>query len=60
VPTIRLAALAGVPVPLHESGLRLMSALYGRDFETENDILPQLGTLSREMLNVKEPCRPGL
>ncbi|RYY60922.1 MAG: hypothetical protein EOO24_59440, partial [Comamonadaceae bacterium] len=33
VPTIRLAALAGVPVPLHDSGLRVMSALYGRDFE---------------------------
>jgi opine dehydrogenase len=50
VPTIRLAALAGVPVPLHESGLRLMSALYGRDFEAENDILPQLGALSQTML----------
>ncbi len=50
VPTIRLAALAGVPVPLHESGVRLMSALYGRDFAAENDILPRLGTLTREML----------
>ena len=50
VPTIRLAALAGVPVPLHESGVRLMSALYGRDFAAENDILPRLGPLSREML----------
>jgi opine dehydrogenase len=50
VPTIRLAALAGVPVPLHESGVRLMSALYGRDFTAENDILPRLGTLTREML----------
>ena len=50
VPTIRLAALAGVPAPLHESGVRLMSALYGRDFEAENDILPRLGPLSREML----------
>jgi opine dehydrogenase len=50
VPTIRLAALAGVPVPLHEGGVRLMSALYGRDFAAENDILPLLGPLSREML----------
>ncbi len=50
VPTIRLAALAGVPVPLHESGVRLMSALYGRDFTAENDILPRLGTLTRDML----------
>ena len=47
---IRLAALADVPVPMHEGGVRLMSALYGRDFAAENDILPQLGALSREML----------
>jgi opine dehydrogenase len=50
VPTIRLAKIAGVPAPLHEAGLWLMSALYGRDFETENDILPELGELSRETL----------
>lgn len=50
VPTIRLAELASVPVPLHESGLRIMSALYGRDFAAENDILSELGPLSREML----------
>ncbi|WP_158808529.1 NAD/NADP octopine/nopaline dehydrogenase family protein [Beijerinckia sp. L45] len=51
VPTIRLAALANVHVPLHASGLNLMSALYGRDFESENDILPLLGPLSLTMLN---------
>lgn len=51
VPTLKLAALAGVPAPLHLSGLRLMSALYSRDFEGENDILPLLGELSLEMLN---------
>lgn len=50
VPTIRLAALVKVPVPLHESGVRLMSALYDRDFAAENDILPHLGALSRDML----------
>lgn len=50
VPTIRLAALAGVPVPLHKAGVTLMSALYGRDFAAENDILPQLGALSLTML----------
>lgn len=49
-PTIRLADIAGVAVPLHESGLRIMSALYGRDFATENDILPRLGALTRDMM----------
>lgn len=49
-PTISIAHIAGVKVPLHESGLCLMSALYGRDFAAENDILPSLGRLTREML----------
>jgi opine dehydrogenase len=51
VPLLRLAAIVGAPVPLHESGIKIMSALYGRNFETENDILPQLGVLTREMLS---------
>ena len=50
VPTLRLAALAGVPAPLHAGGIAIFSALYGRDFAAENDILPALGPLSREML----------
>lgn len=50
VPTIRLANLAGVPVPLHEGGIAMMSALYGRDFVAENDILPRLGDLSAALL----------
>ncbi len=50
VPTIRLAVIAGVPVPLHEAGLRLISALYGRDFEVENDVLPRIEPLSLAML----------
>jgi opine dehydrogenase len=45
-PTIRLAQVAGVPAPLHEAGVRIMSALYGRDFAAENDILPALGDLA--------------
>jgi opine dehydrogenase len=49
-PTIRLAEIAGAPAPLHEAGLRLMSALYARDFKAQNDILPQLGPLSLAML----------
>jgi opine dehydrogenase len=50
VPTIRLAALVGVSTPLHEGGVQLISALYGRDFAAENDILPQLGALSLTLL----------
>ncbi|MBV9784555.1 MAG: NAD/NADP octopine/nopaline dehydrogenase family protein [Acidisphaera sp.] len=43
VPTVRLAGIAGVPVPLHAGGVAIFSALYGRDFAAENDILPALG-----------------
>ena len=50
VPTLELAALMGVPMPLHEAGVRTMSALYGRNFAGENDLLPALGRLSREIL----------
>lgn len=44
-PTVCLAKVVGVAVPLHEAGVRMMSALYGRDFVAENDILPVLGDL---------------
>ena len=43
VPTEMLAKAAGVAVPLHSGGIDLCSALYGRDFRGENDILPGLG-----------------
>ncbi|CAH1696681.1 2-dehydropantoate 2-reductase [Hyphomicrobiales bacterium] len=42
LPTIGIARVAGVPIPLHEAGINLFSALYGREFRTENDILPEL------------------
>ncbi len=45
-PTVCLARAVGVPVPLHEAGVHVFSALYGRDFAAENDILPALGPLA--------------
>ena len=44
-PTICLARTLGVKAPLHEAGVALFSALYGRDFAAENNILPRLGAL---------------
>jgi opine dehydrogenase len=43
VPTEALARAAGVATPLHTGGIDLCSALLGRDFRSENDILPGLG-----------------
>jgi opine dehydrogenase len=42
VPLVALARQAGIAVPLHEAGIVLFSALYGRDFRGENDLLPAL------------------
>jgi opine dehydrogenase len=43
VPTTVLAGIAGVAMPLHDAGIAIFSALYGRDFRAENDLLPALG-----------------
>jgi opine dehydrogenase len=45
-PTILLARLCGRPAVLHEAGLAMLSALYGRDLAADNDILPALGPLT--------------
>lgn len=52
LPLAELGRLAGVPMPLHEAGLAIFSALYGRDLAQDNDILPELtkNGLSREQL----------
>lgn len=42
VPLIKLAKMNGVDVALHESGLTILNACYGRDFGSENDLLDSL------------------
>ncbi len=42
-PTIELARIAGCPAGLHQGGLDVLSAMYGRDLAKDNDILPVLG-----------------
>ncbi len=51
-PLVTLGRLCGVATPLHEAGLQIFSALYGRDLAAENDILPALMArqLTRETL----------
>jgi opine dehydrogenase len=46
VPSTVLGRIADVPMPLHEAGVAMFSALYGRDFRAENNLLPEL-TLDR-------------
>lgn len=51
-PTILLGRLAGRPATLHEAGLTMLSAAYGRNFAEDNDLLPNfpLAQMSREEL----------
>lgn len=39
VPAVQLGRLTGALVPLHEAGIQVFSALYGRDMAAENDLL---------------------
>ncbi len=59
-PTILLGRLAGRPASLHEAGLTLLSAAYGRQLADENDLLPLLDfqNLSRDYL--QEISRAGM
>ncbi|PZQ50183.1 MAG: NAD/NADP octopine/nopaline dehydrogenase [Rhodovulum sulfidophilum] len=41
-PLVALGEMAGRDMPLHRAGLALLSALYGRDFAAENDLLAEV------------------
>jgi opine dehydrogenase len=39
---LALGNRAGIDLPLHRAGVELFSAIYGRDFRAENDLLPEI------------------
>jgi len=59
VPTARLGRLIGRPAPLHEAGVGLFSAMYGRDFAAENDLLAALDIQSLSLARLQTLCRDG-
>ncbi len=59
VPTVAIGKVAGVPLPLHEAGIAIISSLYGRDFPSENDILPELELLGLAPEELHRLCRDG-
>ncbi|MEM9812370.1 MAG: NAD/NADP octopine/nopaline dehydrogenase family protein [Pseudomonadota bacterium] len=59
VTTARLARLAGTEAPLHEAGIRIFSAMYGRDFAAENDLLDALELETMDLATLREVCRTG-
>jgi opine dehydrogenase len=53
-PVCVLGRICGRPAVLHESGLALLSAMYGRDLASDNDILPGLGLASMTQDQIAE------
>ena len=57
VPSTVLAGIAGVAMPLHDAGIAMFSALYGRDFRSGNDLLPALALDGLSMGALRELVR---
>lgn len=59
VPTALLGRLAGTPTPLHDAGIAMFSAIYGRDLRADNDLLPVLGLENMGIEQVLALAREG-
>ena len=59
VPTALLGRLTGVPATLHEAGIALFSAAYGRDLMSDNDLLPELDLESHSLQQLQSLCHSG-
>lgn len=55
--TAKLGRLVGAPAVLHESGIAIFSALYGRDLVDDNDLLPTLGLDGMSLDDLRAECR---
>jgi opine dehydrogenase len=56
-PLIQLAGVAGTSARLHQAGIEVLSALYGRDLCAGNDILPTLGLQTLRPSDVRALAR---
>jgi opine dehydrogenase len=57
--TTLLGRLAGRPAVLHEAGIALMSAAYGRDLAALNDLAPAVGLATLPLDELLRICRDG-
>lgn len=58
-PVVALGKLVGRPAVLHESGMLICNAMYGRDFSAENDLLQAIDLDQIELDELKEAARTG-
>ena len=55
-----LGQLVNRPAILHESGVKIFSAMYDRDFSTENELLNALSLTSYDLESLQQAARTGL
>ena len=58
--TVALGDLVGRPAELHRAGIRIFSAMYGRDFAAENELLEALELHRFSLDDLKGAARTGL
>jgi len=59
LPTVFLGTISGNPATLHQSGISILSAAYGRDLKGDNDLLPALGIEGMTDADINSLCRMG-
>jgi opine dehydrogenase len=59
VMTAKIGRLVGCPAELHEAGVRIFSAMYGRDFNAENTLLSALELDTMSLEEISTLCRDG-
>ena len=58
--TAVLGRLVGKPAELHEAGIKIFSAMYGRDFAAENELLNALELDGYSLDDLRQAARTGL
>ncbi len=59
LPTVLLGAMTGQTARLHQAGIDIFSAMYGVDFEQENDLLPALDLQAVPLAQLKKLAKQG-
>jgi opine dehydrogenase len=58
--TAKLGEMAGHPAKLHQAGVDIFSAMYGRDFRSENTLLGAIGLDAMTLDQLQEAIRSGV
>lgn len=59
LPTVRLGEMTGQTARLHQAGIDIFSAMYGLDFERENELLPALDLQAMPLAELKKLAKQG-